>query len=131
MAEPRLPELEFRAPDCPLCGTETNPNDGAFDCESCNLTWESDGRNGRREDPSRPRCAATCMPHEEKLPDGTPRWKSLAGRRYECALDADHGDHIDHQSKQRIPHRGVYFIGGLNYPDTHEWDDADSLAATS
>lgn len=113
--EPTLPDLEFRAPDCPLCGLETNPVDGSYDCESCNLTWSSDGRHGERMDLSVPRCTATCMPHEEKLPDGSPRWKTLAGRVYACVLDADH-------SEIGIPHRGVVTNG--NYFDTHHWATA-------
>lgn len=127
---PLLPELEFRSPDCPLCGMETNPNDGAFDCESCNLTWGSDGTHGERMDPSAPRCTATCMPHEEKMADGAPRWKHLAGREYACVLDAGHGDRIDPRSHQKVPHRGVSYIEAWGYSDTHEWDDEDSLVAT-
>lgn len=113
---PAIPDLEFRAPDCPMCGAETDAVDHAFDCEGCNLTWGSDGRHGERMDPCLPKCEAQIMPHEEKTPTGSLRWPTLAGRTYECVLDATHveGD---------VPHRGVHINGRDEYyVDTHLWD---------
>lgn len=122
---PMLPELEFRAPDCPLCGMETNPDDGAFDCESCNLTWESDGRHGQRLDPQSPQCLGQCRPHDEMIGDETPRWPTLYGRVYTCVLDADHPDHTDPKSHQQTPHRGVRTdTQDPDYVDTHVWEVA-------
>jgi hypothetical protein len=117
MAAPILPDLEFRCPDCPLCGVETNSADGAFDCEGCNLTWSLDGTSGERMDPHRPQCLAECMPHEAKHADGSFRYPSLAGRRYACALDADHAD-----TPAPSPHRGVR-VDAVDdyYVYTHEW----------
>ena len=119
---PMLPDLVFRAPDCPLCGMETNPVDGAFDCESCNLTWSSDDRTGQRQDPQLPQCLAQCRPHDELASDGTPRWASLHGRAYTCVLDAGHGERIDPRSHQPVPHRGVCPVESWGYVDTHVWE---------
>lgn len=114
MSEYTLPDLEFRCPDCPLCGNETNSVDDWFDCEWCNLTWDKRGTHGQRQDPQRPQCTAECAPHDEKSPSGGFRWPFLAGNRYRCALDADHVE-------QEIPHRGMRIDKPDLGHDTHEW----------
>lgn len=120
---PILPDLEFRAPDCPLCGMETNPVDGAFDCESCNLTWSSDGQSGQRQLPELPQRLAQCRPHDELLHAETPRWPTLYGRVHTCVLEAGHGAHIDPQSHQAVPHRGVRTdTQDPDYIVTHVWE---------
>lgn len=115
MSAPKLPDLEFQPPDCPLCGEETNPVDDCFDCESCNLSWDRHGERGERMDPQLPQCLAECTPYDGKLPNGGLRYSFLAGNRYACVLDAGHVGEDDQ------PHRGVRIDESDLEHDTHVW----------
>lgn len=38
-----IPDLEFLTPDCSICGTSTDFDDGSFYCEVCCVTWKRSG----------------------------------------------------------------------------------------
>jgi hypothetical protein len=38
-----FPDLEFRAPACPMCSKETTPEDGQFYCDVCFVWWPRTG----------------------------------------------------------------------------------------
>lgn len=46
----RVPDLEFRYPECPVCddGTELS-HDAGWYCETCGHGWYSDGTRGAYE----------------------------------------------------------------------------------
>lgn len=44
--EAEIPDLEFRAPHCPICDEETDVEDGEFSCSHCMVSWDSRGESG-------------------------------------------------------------------------------------
>jgi len=38
-----IPDLEFCPPDCPICGLETDYEDGYFTCDGCDVAWPENG----------------------------------------------------------------------------------------
>lgn len=56
---PAVPEVEFTAPPCPMCGEDLETDGDVFDCERCEASWGRDGHRGTWHDPDAPRCQAT------------------------------------------------------------------------
>ena len=38
-----IPDLEFNTPDCPICLTATDFDDGVFVCDVCCISWPRSG----------------------------------------------------------------------------------------
>lgn len=120
MSTPAIPDLEFRAPDCPLCLAETNPVDGSFDCENCGLSWPPDGRDGYRIREDLPQCTAERHPWVDyPLVKDAPNYAELAKHHYRCLLADGH----------RLPHRGIRIDQETG--QTREWSDADQETAVA
>jgi len=102
VTRPLPPLLEYRCPDCSICGKETSYEDESFTCEDCNCSWPE--RNaydfpGEWNDPEAQQCGETIRPYL------TNTWikaddirKHLAFR---CERDADH---VDSASPDTKPH---------------------------
>jgi hypothetical protein len=78
------PNLEFRAPECPVCDTETVHNGDGFECEGCCLNWHTDGTGGTADEDT-PQCQSEAMPWV-----GNADYPALAHHRYRCIRDEGH-----------------------------------------
>lgn len=112
--KPRLPDLEFRCPDCPFCGDEVNSEDGDFYCEKCNVAWTDKGENGERTSTDLPQCSAERSPWENEE-----KYLTLRPLRYRCVLDEGH----------KPPHRGYRIDDTDNMIDAHVWKDTAAVSA--
>jgi hypothetical protein len=119
MSAPAIPDLEFRAPDCPLCLTETTATGDGYDCEHCELTWSSSGDHGYRIDDAE-QCTAERHPWVDyPLVKDAPNYAELAKHHYRCLLADGH----------RLPHRGIRIDRETG--QTREWSDADQETAVA
>lgn len=77
-----VPPLEWRAPDCPLCLSETDCDGDGFACESCRVVWpRTAGEPGEAFEEDVAQCRATVAPFD--LPGIADQW-------FRCVLDEDH-----------------------------------------
>jgi hypothetical protein len=75
VSELKVPPLEFRNPDCPLCDAELTSEAGeGWDCHDCGIWWTMDGDRAERIDDTIPQCPFTYAP----------------GDHYRCVRDKDH-----------------------------------------
>jgi hypothetical protein len=107
--ETPIPDLEFRAPHCRLCGDETRYEDGGYDCETCGISWNEAGTVGQRFDGA-PACGQIRTPFDKQEHP-----QSIRPNRYQCVLRQDH----------RKPCRGVLIHPRLDVEDTYQWNVSD------
>jgi len=81
---PAPPPLEYRAPDCALCGNEVVHDGDGFCCEQCCAWWDSHG-DGQWDDPDAEQCGATVQPLADMVDE------EARTRTYRCALEVGHG----------------------------------------
>lgn len=94
---PVPPPLEARAPDCSICGQETDYGDESFECEDCGVSWPSYGlsyTNGEWNESDADQCEEVVQPWLDNTWTTDLVRKATAVR---CLLDADHVRH-------KIPH---------------------------
>lgn len=106
------PSLEFHAPDCPICGQETNPVDDFFDCESCECSWDRRGDFHEWDDPMASQCEATIQPYvdNEYVVDTPSKYKV-----FRCVLNGGHYEEgVEYPIKHAHPD---YFTGGFRSKD--------------
>lgn len=99
--QPAIPDIEFEAPPCPMCGETLDVDGDGFGCADCEASWHTNGTDGRWTDPNAARCpAARRWPHRGGMLD-------LPDEK--CVLAAGHGTdrHLD---------------------DVSRWTDRDQLA---
>ena len=86
---PLPPPLEFRTPDCSICGEETVFEEG-FYCENCQAAWDEHGAPEGEwyEDPKRE--AEQCPSIHRPYPDNAN--ERLAAIEYHCVLELGHAD---------------------------------------
>lgn len=56
---PPVPEVEFEAPPCPMCGEDLDASGDGFECPGCEAHWDTTGRAGAWADPDAQACPAT------------------------------------------------------------------------
>lgn len=77
-----VPPLEWRPPECPLCGAETDPDGDAFVCHSCSMVWPlTAGEPGDPIEDDVPQCRVMVAPFT---------MASIADQWFRCVLDVDH-----------------------------------------
>lgn len=108
----RMPELEFRCPSCPFCDEDTIAEDKCFDCRSCGISWDSDGKFIQRIDEYEcPQCTAKVTPFAVRS-----GCQVIAHYKYRCAMNEDHA--TEHRGYRIDPPPGEdRWSGG----DTHTW----------
>lgn len=107
-----IPDLEFRPPDCPLCGDETESADEGFCCSNCILYWSADGTRGERGDDVE-ECGNERRPYANQA-----RYQSIRGALFHCVLGTGHKG-LCHGVRVDIPDR---------LDETHCWDPAAPVA---
>jgi hypothetical protein len=108
-----IPNLEWCAPRCRLCGDETRYEDGGYDCETCEISWNETGMVGQRFDGD-PACGQTRTPFADETHHAT-----IRANRYQCVLRRAH----------RKPCRGVLVHPRLDAEDTYEFNISDEERA--
>lgn len=88
LKRPTPPELEFRAPDCPMCARETDCDGDSFSCPDCGASWDRDGSGGEWDNPDEPGCPASYEPFNTGTLD--PKHESVRHHAERCILPADH-----------------------------------------
>lgn len=85
-----VPPLQWRNPDCPICGHEVANSDvNVFECRTCKVLWDALG-NGEHQDPEIRQCYAEKQPFIGKGP-------GIEGNVYRCVCD--------------LGHKGVWHVG--------------------
>lgn len=87
-SRPAPPPLEHPLPPCPLCGEDTDYDDG-FYCAPCGASWDSDRSHldgySSWDDPDAEQCPATVRPWADSI-----RYPTLAGVVWRCLLTVGH-----------------------------------------
>lgn len=104
------PDLEHRAPLCPLCDKEVDVDGDAFVCHGCEASWDMSGDGGKWYEDDAPACQSAIKPHDR--PDLEPRFESIRHNVERCVLPDDHDD----------KHRGT--------DSWTTWSDDDSRVVT-
>lgn len=107
---PVPPPLEWRCPDCSVCGNETKCVEaGCFECRSCAITWTSDGE-GEWDEPDEERCAETVQPWLDNtwIKDDDER----KHKEFRCVLAAGHDEDEDNLTPHANPEMGSVYARG-------------------
>lgn len=87
-SRPAPPPLEHPLPPCPLCGEDTDYDDG-FYCVDCGASWDSDLSHlegySYWDEPSAGQCPATVRPYA-----GSINYPDLDGLVWRCLLTICH-----------------------------------------
>jgi uncharacterized Zn ribbon protein len=96
---PLPPPLVPRAPDCSICGQETEFQDG-WECPHCGAYWSDDNRAyeepGEWYDESLPRCESIHRPYEKYANSELDNLRELRWVQYRCILELGHKDGSKH-----------------------------------
>lgn len=85
-------QLEYRAPDCPICWTEVHSDGDGWTCGTCDAYWPYDDQNAEgnwlNED------VEQCGGIKQPFLNCKPEHENIRRNEYRCVLDIDHkGDH--------------------------------------
>lgn len=86
-ARPAPGELEWRAPDCPICGEETSHDGDSYYCEGCNACWPGNTGEGEWLDDTASQCPST---HQPLAKNEFAAGQSFRFDTVRCLLSADH-----------------------------------------
>lgn len=81
------PELEHRAPLCPLCGDEVGYDGDSFCCDSCGAYWSGHGP-GTWNEPEIKACPSTRKPYDRS--DLEAKYENIRHHQDHCILPVDH-----------------------------------------
>ncbi|WP_181312496.1 hypothetical protein [Nocardioides campestrisoli] len=114
---PAPPELEHRAPLCPMCHEETSHDGDSWLCQGCEASWDDNGRGGSWFDEDLKVCDSTFKPFDN--PNLELRYESIRHHVVHCSRAVDEDG--EHDGKHRT----------LSAVYAYEWVDEQALGGAS